>query len=359
VLESVSIVSGVCIAFYVTYGTRNMAGEVAFRLPFGLQMVSATILGVGLMMYPYSPRWLALVGRKEECLQSLKRLRGLPETDSRVQTEYTAILAEVDVEMSLQEKHHPGASGFKLEMLGWLDLLKKKMWRRTAVACGVTFFQQFSGINGFIYYAPTLFASLGLDPEMALTMSGVFNLLQLVGVIVCLCIIDHVGRRPLAIFGALGGAITWGIMAVLTGLYSDNWAAHTAAGWAAVAMAFMFILIFGASYSCLGWILPAEVYTGGSRAKGVALAVCVNWLCNFTVGVSTPPMLEGIGFGMYVFYGSMCLLGSIWAYFLVPETMGKTLEQMDLVFKDTTAQEERELLEARFRHGVVPEREMA
>jgi hypothetical protein len=78
----------------------------------------------------------------------------------------------------------------------------------------------------------------------------------------------------------------------------------------------------------------------------------VNWICNFTVGVATPPMLESIGFGMYVFYGSMCFLGSIWAYFLVPETMGKTLEQMDLVFKDSAAQEEKELLESRVRYGV-------
>ncbi|RYN79441.1 hypothetical protein AA0117_g3438 [Alternaria alternata] len=352
VLESICIVSGVVISFYTTYGTRHIASEASFRLPFGLQMVSATFLGVGLLFYPFSPRWLALVGRKEECLQSLRRLRGLPETDPRVQAEYNAILTEVEVEKSIQEKHHPGVSGFKLEILGWLDLLKKKTWRRTAVAVGATFFQQFSGVNGFIYYAPTLFASLGQDPEMALTMSGIFNILQLVGVALCFVIIDHVGRRPLAIFGALGGAITWGIMAVLTGIYSDDWSANTSAGWAAVAMAFIFILVFGMSYSCLGWVLPAEVYTGSSRAKGVAMAVCVNWLCNFTVGVATPPMLESIGFGMYIFYGSMCFLASIWAYFLVPETMGRTLEQMDFVFGDNAAQEEREILETRVRRGV-------
>ncbi|KAF2848193.1 general substrate transporter [Plenodomus tracheiphilus IPT5] len=346
VLESICIVSGVVISFYTTYGTRHIASEVSFRLPFGLQMVSATLLGVGLLFYPFSPRWLALVGRDEECLKVLTRLRGVAETDSRVQAEFNAILTEVKVEKAMQEKHHPGVSGFKLEMLGWLDLLKKKSWRRTAVAVGATFFQQFSGINGFIYYAPTLFASLGQDPDMALTMSGIFNVLQLVGVAICFVIIDHVGRRPLAIWGALSGATTWGIMAVLTGIYSDDWGRNPAAGWAAVAMAFIFILAFGMSYSCLGWILPAEVYTGSSRAKGVAIAVCVNWLCNFTVGVATPPMLESIGFGMYVFYGSMCAIGAVWAYFLVPETMGKTLEQMDFVFKDFAAKEERELFES-------------
>lgn len=350
VLESVCIVSGVIISFYITYGTRHIANEASFRLPFGLQMVSATLLGVGIHFYPFSPRWLGLVGRKEECLQSLVRLRNVPATDDRIQAEYNGILTEVVVQKSLQEKHHPGVSGLKLEILGWLDLLKKKSWRRTAVAVGVTFFQQFSGVNAFIYYAPTLFESLGQSPEMALTMSGIFNILQLVGVILCFVVIDHVGRRPLAIYGALGGTITWGLMAVLSGLYSRDWTSNPAAGWAAVAMAFIFIIVFGLSYSCLGWILPAEVYTGTSRAKGVALATCVTWMSNFIVGVATPPMLDKIGFGTYIFYASFCAMGAVWAYFLVPETKGKTLEEMDGVFKDTAAQEEKEILRAMGSH---------
>lgn len=160
VLESISIVSGVVIAFWVTYGTRYIPGEASFRLPLGLQMVSATILGVGIHFFPYSPRWLALVKRDDDCLQSLCKLRRLPSDDSRVQTEYRGILAEVEFQNALQERLHPGARGFKLEMLQWLDLFSSKLWRRVVVGVGVCFFQQFSGINAFIYYAPTLFAQL-------------------------------------------------------------------------------------------------------------------------------------------------------------------------------------------------------
>lgn len=348
VLESISIVGGVVISFWITYGTRHLAGEASFRLPFGLQMVSATLLGLGIHFFPYSPRWLALVGRSDDALAALCRLRRLPADDERIAAEHHGILTEVAIQQKIQEKRHPGVKpgSVKAEVLGWLDLLKKKMWRRTVVGVGVAVFQQFSGINAFIYYAPTLFESLGQDAEMALIMSGIFNILQWVAVIVCFFIIDKVGRKPLAIFGGFSAGTAWIIMAALVGMYSDDWPAHPAAGWAAVAMAFMFVLVFGVSFSCLGWTLPAEVFTNATRAKGVALSTATVWLCNFIVGVATPPMIQDIGFGTYIFFGSFCILAGFWAIFLVPETKGKTLEQMDEVFKDTAAQEEKEILRA-------------
>ncbi|KAF5699772.1 quinate transport [Fusarium mundagurra] len=340
VLESVSCVLGVVVSFWITYATRDLPGEISFRLPFGLQMVCSTILGVGVHFFPYSPRWLALVDRSDDALNSLQRLRRLPGTDYRVQKEHAAIMNEVAIQKRVQEMRHPGATGLKLEVLGWADLFKKNMWHRTSIAVGVAFFQQLSGINAFIYYAPTLFQSLGQSSEMSLIMSGVFNMLQLVAVTICFFIIDKVGRRPLAIFGGIGGGTAWGIMAVLVGVFNGKWSSNPAAGWAAVAMAFCFILIYGVTYAPLGWALPAEVYPNASRSKGVALATATVWLFNFIVGVATPPMIESIGFGVYIFFGSWCFLAGAWAFFLVPETKGKTLEQMDEVFGDNAAQEE-------------------
>ena len=321
-----------------------MEGEVSFRLPLGLQMVCATFLGIGIHFFPYSPRWLALVNRREECMSSLVKLRSLPPTDQRVQAEYKSIITEVEFQKAIQERKHPDTQGIKLEIKLWLDLFDRKMWRRTIVGCGVCFFQQFSGINAFIYYAPTLFRSIGQSDEMSLVLSGVFNVLQLVAVVVCFLIIDKVGRRPLAIFGGFGTAIAYIVIAVLDGLYSDDWSAHTAGGWACVAMAFAFILIFGVTYSPLGWALPPEVFSNASRSKGVALATCLNWLCNFTVGIATPPMIASIGFKTYVFFAFWCTLAGVWATFLVPETKGRTLEQMDEVFGDTSGQEEKEIM---------------
>lgn len=332
------------IAYWITFVTRHMSGEISFRLPLGLQMVSATGLGLGIHFFPFSPRWLALVHRNSDALESLSKLRGLPPTDDRVLTEYKSIITEIEFQKITQEAKHPGLHGLKLEARLWLDLFEGRKWRRTAVGCGITFFQQFSGINAFIYYAPTLFRSIGQSDEMSLILSGVFNVLQLVAVAVCFVVIDKVGRRPLAIVGGFGAAVCYTIIAVLAGLYSDDWKANTSAGWACVAMAFLFILVYGVSYSPLGWALPPEVFSTSQRAKGVALATCVNWLSNFTVGIATPPMLESITFGTYIFFAVFCGLAGIWALLLVPETMGKTLEQMDGVFGDTTGHEEQEMM---------------
>jgi hypothetical protein len=243
------VVVGVVISFWITYGTRNMDGEISLRLPLRLQMVCTTMVGLTMNFFPFSPRWLAMVDRPEDALSNLAKLRRLPQSDERVQTEFRGIMAERQFRKIVQERRHPGVTGFERELLSWGDLFDRKLWRRLAVGCGVQFFQQFSGINAFIYYAPTLSESLGQSIEIALIISGIFNILQLVAITVCLVIIDNVGRRPLAILGAVGAATAWAVMAGLVGAYSTSWAEHPDAGWGAVAMAFLFILVFGVSYA--------------------------------------------------------------------------------------------------------------
>ena len=136
-----------------------MEGEIAFRLPFGLQMVCATMLGTCIHFFPFSPRWLGLVGRDDEMLQSLSKLRRLPPSDERVQTEWRGILAEVEFQKFVTERYHPGKTGYKLEFLRWLDLFKKKTIRRTCVACGLAFFQQVSlsvhSLTPFVFINPS------------------------------------------------------------------------------------------------------------------------------------------------------------------------------------------------------------
>lgn len=147
VLESVSLVSGVIISFWISFACKDLAGDVSWRLPFALQNVSALLLGVLIQFFPYSPRWLAMKDRHEDCLASLCKLRGLPSDDDRVRSEYRGIIAEVRIQNVMLERRHPGISGVKLEVAQWLHLLSKKRWRRTAAGVGVTFFQQFQGVN--------------------------------------------------------------------------------------------------------------------------------------------------------------------------------------------------------------------
>ncbi|RMY72469.1 hypothetical protein D0863_04484 [Hortaea werneckii] len=347
VLESVSIVSGVIISYWISYACKDIQSSASWRVPFGLQLVSATILGTMIQFYPYSPRWLAMKGRTADSLASLCKLRRLPESDDRVQTEYNGILAEVAFQTAVQERRHPGLQpgGLKLELAQWADLFHKKRWRRTAAGAGVMFFQQFQGMNAFIYYAPTLFRNIGQSEEMSLILSGVFNCFQLVGVIIAFALIDSWGRRPLAIYGALGNMVCYLIIAALVGTYAGNWDNNESAGWACVAFAFLFITIFGASYSPLGWSLPPEVFPVSIRSKGVGLAVATTRLSNFVIGIAVPPMFEQIGYGTYVFFTIFCAMVVVWAFFLVPETKGKTLEQVDDAFNDNTGEEEQQVMQ--------------
>ncbi|KAL4901549.1 hypothetical protein BDW74DRAFT_170018 [Aspergillus multicolor] len=344
VLESICVVSGSVIAYWITFGTRLIDSEVSFRLPFGLQMVSATLLGIFIHFFPYSPRWLALVGRDDECLASLSKLRGLPASDGKVQAEFRGIVTEVKFQQLIETHQYPDTRGVKRQALLWASLFNKRTWKRTIVGVGVTFFQQFVGINAFIYYAPTLFESIGQKGDMSLILSGVFNCLHLLTVIICFLIIDKVGRRPLAIFGGFGMGACYIVIAALSAVYGSQGWTNTSAGWACVAMAFLFILIFGNTYSPLGWALPSEVFPNAIRSKGVALSTCVNWLSNFVVGLVTPPMMADITYGTYIFFAVWCVLAGIWAFFLVPETSGKTLEQIDEVFGDVSSQEENEIM---------------
>ncbi|OAP62426.1 hypothetical protein AYL99_04629 [Fonsecaea erecta] len=252
-------------------------------------MVSATLLSVGIHIFPYPPRWLAPVNRSSQSLASLAKFRRLIPDDSRVQTAESWPKPQ----HVLQEKKHPGADRVKLEILSWMELFTK-MWHRIVVGAGVCFFQQFSGIDAFIFYAPTLFESVGQSSEMALILSGVVNILQLVAVFICFSSIDLIGRRPIARVGGFGSAACYPVIAILSGLCEKDWSANNAAGWACVAMVFAFILVYGISSSPLGWTLPPEVFPTSCRSKGVARAVAANWLSNFTMGIAMPAMLQSI-----------------------------------------------------------------
>ncbi|KAI9044111.1 sugar porter family MFS transporter [Aspergillus affinis] len=346
VLEEFCIVLGIVIAYWITYGTRYMAGEWSWRLPFLLQMIPGFVLIAGVIVLPFSPRWLASKGRNDEALESLARLRRLPTSDKRVRQEYLDIQAEVRFHQEMNAEKHPDLQGgglrksFLLEMASWADCFKKGCWRRTHVGVGLMFFQQFVGINALIYYSPTLFETMGLDYDMQLLMSGILNVTQLVGVSSTVWTMDRFGRRSLLLWGALFMTISHVIIAVLVGLFSDNWPAHRPQGWASVALLLFYMISFGASWGPVGWAMPSEIFPSSLRAKGVALSTCSNWLNNFIIGLITPPLVQNTGFGAYTFFAVFCLLALIWTFVFVPETKGRTLEQMDHVFKDNSSESE-------------------
>ncbi|KAK5132844.1 hypothetical protein LTR08_008560 [Meristemomyces frigidus] len=346
VLEALSIVTGVVVAFWITYATQYMASEWAWRLPFLLQIGPGLVLGVGITFLPFSPRWLASKGRDREALQNLARLRSLPVTDHRVQLEWSGIRAEITLHEQITAEKHPhlqdGTRGsrLRLELAAWADCFKSDCWRRTHVGIGIMALQQWVGINALIYYSPTLFQTMGLDHDMSLKMSGVLNICQLIGVSTSIWSMDYFGRRPLLLFGSTVMFLSHLSIAVLVGQFSHDWPGHRRQGWASVAMLLVYMLAFGASWGPVPWALPSEIFPSSLRAKGVALSTCSNWLNNFIIGLLTPPLVEKTGYGAYVFFAVFCLLSLFWTYLFVPETKGKSLEQMDQVFGDFRSEAE-------------------
>lgn len=146
-LESVAIVGGVTISYWISFACRNMDGEISWRLPFALQLPSVMLLRGIIQYFPYSPRSLVMKDRYEECLASLCRLRNLPASDTRVQAEHRGILAEVKFQAAMRERRHPGLQGLRPEIAQWSDLFSVKRWRRTAAGVGVAFFRQLQGVN--------------------------------------------------------------------------------------------------------------------------------------------------------------------------------------------------------------------
>ncbi|KAH8704010.1 putative MFS monosaccharide transporter [Talaromyces proteolyticus] len=352
VLEEFCIVLGIVIAFWITFGTRYMSGEWAWRLPFLLQMVPGFVLAAGVVILPFSPRWLVAQGRADEALQSLSKLRRLPTSDKRVRQELLDIQVEVRFHQQMSAEKHPTLqsvgmqNALRLELVSWLDLFKKGCRCRTHVGVMLMFFQQFVGINALIYYSPTLFETMGLDYKMQLIMSGILNVLQLVGVITSVFTMDTLGRRKLLLGGSILMALSHIIIAVLVGLYNKEWPTHRAQGWISVAFLLFYMVAFGASWGPVPWALPSEIFPSSLRAKGVALATCCNWFCNFIIGLITPPLVEDTGYGAYLFFAIFCVLSGLWTYFFVPETMGRTLEQMDHIFKDNSSAGEEAAREA-------------
>ncbi|KAI9792005.1 MAG: hypothetical protein M1833_001289 [Piccolia ochrophora] len=346
VLEEFCIVFGIVIAFWITFGTQYIMNEWSWRLPFLLQMIPGFVLAGGIIFLPFSPRWLASKGRDQESLSSLAKLRRLPTSDRRVQQEWMDIRSEVLFHQEVNQERHPTlqertvSNRVKLEVASWTDCFRRGCWRRTHIGVGITFFQQFVGINALIYYSPSLFETMGLNHSMQLILSGILNVTQLIGVASSLWTMDRFGRRPLLLWGSVLMTIAHVVIAILVGKYDPEWATHKAESWVSVVFLLFYMMSFGATWGPVPWAMPSEIFPSSLRAKGVAISTCSNWFNNFIIGLITPPLVQNTGFGAYVFFAVFCMLSFVWTYFFVPETKGRTLEQMDHVFKDSSNEQE-------------------
>lgn len=358
-LQQLAITFGIMISYWFTYGTNFIGGtgdsqsRAAWLFPITVQILPAVILAVGIMFVPQSPRWLMDNGREQECLDVLAGLRRLPTDSPLVQMEYLELKAQKLFETRVSEHDYPHlqdgsqSSKFKLGVAGYKSLITNPSnLRRTAVATLVMMFQQWTGVNFILYYAPFIFKSLQLAGNTtSLLASGVVGVVMFLATIPAVLYLDRWGRKPTLISGAILMGLCHFIVAGIIGQYQNQWQTKpggTSAGWAAVVFIWIFAIAFGYSWGPTAWVVVAEVYPLGLRAKGVSIGASSNWLNNFAVAISTPDFVTVAPYGAYIFLGAMCVIASVWVVFFVPETKNRSLEELDELFGDKSGRSIRE-----------------
>ncbi|GAT28198.1 MFS sugar transporter [Aspergillus luchuensis] len=350
VLQQLSVTIGILISYWIDYGTNYIGGtrcapnipytggtasspsfdpytdipqdgictgqsEASWRLPLAIQIIPALTLGLGMLFFPDSPRWLLMKERDDEALQALSRLRRQSTSNSDLTNEYLEIKASIMLENSFARERYPNLSGFRLHAA-----------------------------------------------QSSLLATGVYGIINCLSTLPALFLIDKVGRRVLLMSGATGTCISLVIVGAIIGAYGSDLIHHRSAGWAGIAFIYIYDINFSYSFAPIGWVLPSEIFNLSIRSKAISITTSATWMCNFIIGLVTPDMLDSITWGTYIFFAAFCLLAFGFTFFFIPETRGKTLEDMDLIFGDTAAHEEKQRIvgiEAQLRgldsHTVDPE----
>lgn len=330
---NLGIAVGLLIAYWVQYGAANIQGTAAWRMCYGFQLIPGAIVGAIMLFRPESPRWLFQHDRSEEALQVLAKLHANGDQNAPVvQSEYEEIRVVVQY-----ERGTPAPSYMSL-------LVDKQYRRRTALAMGLQFMQQITGVNIILYYAAKVFAQTGrTGPQAALLANGIESALFLIASISLTLLMDFYGRRkPLIVGPILMGTCMIVVASMMIGYGSPFFNevtqevefnfANTAAGNAAVTFMFLYMITFGATMASLPWTYQNEVFPINARGRGTALATSVNWFVNFWLGLYMPTALNEGAWRVYYVFGGINLGISFVVFLFFPETSRRTLEELDLLF---------------------------
>jgi sugar porter (SP) family MFS transporter len=302
-LNQLAITIGILVSYLIDYGlasTRN------WRLMFGLAAIPAVILFIGMLTQRESPHWLIMKGREAEGRVVLGRLRDPKEIDAEV--------AEVKA-VSTQRK------------TSTKDLFTPAVKPLLAIGVLLAVFQQITGINTVIYYAPTLLQGAGFGDNAALLANVVNGVVNVGMTCVAIWLLDRVGRRVLLISGTAGMAVGM----FLTG-FAFIGGSHLTGGLAVMAIIGLFIYTgsFAIGLGPVFWLLIAEIYPLRVRGAAMSVATIANWAANFVVTISFLTLISAITtLGVFMLFGFLTLIAL--AYFVrkVPETKGRSLQQIE------------------------------
>jgi len=290
-----------------------------------VQAIPGGLLLISMFIVWESPRWLAQRGRFEDCLSTLSLIRQLP-------PDHPYVIAEVDDMRADLARSYASSSYWQLLKELWLPGHRNRL----GFGVGMMVFQNLSGINAVNYYSPTIFRSLGVGADdAALFATGIYGVVKLVASVIFLVfLIDRVGRRRALLIGSVGSAIPmWYIGAyIFRANPSPTGAGRSTGGWVAIAAIYVFVVFYCASWNGIAWIIPSEIFPVHIRTLGVTITTMTQWLMQFVITKSTPFMITSMGFGTYFFFGASMTVSFVWVYFLLPETKGLRLEDMDALF---------------------------
>ncbi|KAF7288735.1 MFS domain-containing protein [Mycena indigotica] len=329
-LEQFSIVLGVVVGFWIGFFTRNIPGSASWRIPLSVQIGPGVLLAFGaLFLLPASPRLLVLKGKYDEAEASLVKLRGRDDALTKIELLEMRVEA-VLISQSDSDSPKPGM------LSAWRQLFSKKYRPRTLV--GGSYDVLPTQVTVYLVFLQ----SIGLKGiTTLLIVSGGIGIVQFIAVGPAVIYIDRVGRKPLLRGGSSFMAASHLIIAILVMQVQSDWSSHAIAAWAAVAAIYTFTFAYGVSFGPIGWVLPSEVFPLSMRGRGVALSTASNWSNNFFIGLVTPIMMEYSPAGTFLTFATACFVAYLWATYMVPETAGVTLEDMDRVFGGDAGREDR------------------
>ncbi|EGS22395.1 putative transporter protein [Thermochaetoides thermophila DSM 1495] len=343
------ITIGLMLASCVIYATEDRTDTGSYRIPIAIQFVWALILAFGLMCLPDSPRYFVKKGNLNAAAASLSRLRGQPENSEYIQVELAEIVANEEYERQLI----PATT-----WLGsWANCFKGSLWksnsnlRKTILGTSLQMMQQWTGVNFIFYYSTPFLKSTGAIKDSFL-MSMVFTIINVFSTPVSFYTVERFGRRTILFWGALGMLICQFLVAIIGVTVGFNHthpdpadpeatlANNVSAVNAQIAFIAIFIFFFASTWGPGAWIVIGEIFPLPIRSRGVGLSTASNWLWNTIIAVITPYMVgENRGnmkSSVFFVWGGLCTVAWIYTYFLVPETKGLTLEQVDKMMEETT-----------------------
>ncbi len=304
-INQVAIISGMLVVYFVNWGIANgqpleWINTIGWRKMFVSEAIPAGIFGLLLFVVPESPRYLALNHDDANALRILTKING----------KERAKVVLNDIKSTVEK------SSAKLFSYG-----------KIVIAIGVllSIFQQFVGINVALYYAPRIFESMGAEKDASMLQTVVMGIVNVLFSCVAILTVDKWGRKPLLMTGSIGMAI--GMFAIGALSFMNIIGIST----------LVFIIIYTASFMFswgpVCWVLIAEIFPNKIRGRAVALAVAAQWAANYFISSTYPAMMELSGGMTYSFYGLMSVLSFIFVWKMVPETKGKTLEEMEDIWK--------------------------